>query len=92
MELAQLICDIGDILVSIDSSRVPFKNFREGVGPYGEPQLVRLVKDHLNRLDAYQGRIFTKRAPDLLLRGEWALEFKSRGPMAITGSLRRTGR
>jgi hypothetical protein len=85
MKLVQLISDVADILVAIDSSGVPFKSFREGVGPYGEPQLVRLIKDRLNGLDAYHGGVITKRAPDLLLKGEWALEFKIARPYGDNG-------
>lgn len=85
MELSQVMSDIADILVSIDSSRVPFKSFQGGVGPYGEPQLLRLVKDRLNGLNAYHGRVATRRTPDLLLKGEWALEFKIARPFGDNG-------
>jgi hypothetical protein len=50
MELLQVVSDIADILVAIDSCGVAFKDFQPGVGPYGEPQLVKLVADRLTAL------------------------------------------
>lgn len=55
MELEALVQDIADVLKGIDSSVVPFKSFRPGVGPYGEPPLVKLVAEGLNRLPLYGG-------------------------------------
>jgi hypothetical protein len=42
-DIDTIVQDIADILKRIDSSRVPFKSFQPGVGPYGEPQLMKLV-------------------------------------------------
>ena len=80
-----MTADIANVLVAIDSSGAPFKTFRAGVGPYGEPQLLRLVADGLNGLTAYHGTVATKRTPDLLVRGQWALEFKIARPFGDNG-------
>lgn len=85
MELLQVISDISDSLVAIDSSGVRFKEFQIGVGPYGEPQLVKGVADRLSALDRYAGLVATKRTPDLLVKGEWALEFKITRPFGDNG-------
>lgn len=85
MELKQLIEDIASACVAIDRSNAPFKKFRPGVGPYGEPQLVRAIARHLNTLPAYQGTAQTKRTPDLLITGSWALEFKLARPFGDNG-------
>jgi hypothetical protein len=85
VELSQIIVDVANVLVAIDSSRVPFKAFRAGVGPYGEPQLLRHVADGLNGLNAYHGTVATKRTPDLLVKGQWALEFKIARPFGDNG-------
>jgi hypothetical protein len=87
MELSQVVFDIADILFDIDSSRAPFKTFGAGVGPYGEPQLVRLIKDRLNLRNAYRGAVVTKRTPDLLLKAHWALEFKIVRPFGDNGKV-----
>lgn len=87
MELQQVAADIAAGLVAIDRSRVPFKQFQPGVGPYGEPQLVRSHATHLNALDAYLGLVATKRVPDLLIRGYWALEFKIARPFGDNAQL-----
>ncbi|HEV2246913.1 MAG TPA: hypothetical protein VGW37_09715 [Terriglobia bacterium] len=85
MSLGQVVSDIADACVKIDTSGLPFKSFRTGVGPYGEPQLVRLLVDHLNDLPDYAGRAKTKRTPDLLLTDLWALEFKIARPFGDNG-------
>lgn len=76
----QLTDNIADALVSLDNSRVPFKEFQPGVGPYGEPQLVKHVAKYLSNLAAYRGMAASKRNPDLLISGMWALEFKIARP------------
>jgi len=45
MNLMGLVEDIADALKAIDSSGLPFKSFQPGIGPYGEPQLVKLVAE-----------------------------------------------
>ncbi len=74
MNLDGVVTDIADALVAIDSSREPFKEFHPGVGPYGEPQLLGRVAKHLNTLARYEGNVRTRRTPDLLIPGCWALE------------------
>lgn len=85
MSLGQIVSDIADACVKIDTSGVPFKLFRTGVGPYGEPQLVRLIANHLNDVPNYAGRAKAKRTPDLLITGLWALEFKIARPFGDNG-------
>jgi hypothetical protein len=80
LQLADIISDIADQLVAIDSSGVPFKTFKLGVGPYGEPQLIREIARRLNNRDEYSGSVVTKRTPDLLIKGHWAIEFKIARP------------
>ncbi len=77
--------DIADAIKDIDASELPFKQFQRGVGPYGEPQLVKLIAGRLNRLPRYQGRAATRRTPDLLIAGEWAIEFKLVRPYGDNG-------
>ena len=85
MQLDRVIHDVADALVDIDQSRIPFKQFQPGVGPYGEPQLVRAIAQHLNEFDAYQGAVCTRRCPDLLIRSSWAVEFKLVRPFGDNG-------
>src|SRR5579872_746641 len=80
IELEQIAKDVASALLRLDESGAPFKNFKPGVGSYGEPQLVKAVADYLNQLPAYRRRAKTKRTPDLLISGEWALEFKIARP------------
>src|SRR5437867_10579023 len=85
MELAQVVRDVVDGLVVLDCCGVPFKQFQPGVGPYGEPQLLGAVAKHLNTLPAYGGAVRTKRTPDLVLPGRWALEFNIARPFGDNG-------
>ena len=85
MDLEKVINDIGDVLVDIDSAGTPFKSFQPGVGPYGEPQLLKIIASYLNRLPLYKGRVKTKRTPDLLIAEEWAIEFKIARPFGDNG-------
>lgn len=87
MELDELLTDIADALASIDASRAPFRSFQPGVDPYGEPQLVKLVADYLNRLPKYHGTVCTRRTPDLLIPKEWAVEFKIARPFGDNGKV-----
>jgi hypothetical protein len=87
VELSELMNDVADELVAIDSSRTPFKQFQLGVGPYGEPQLVRELAQRLSVRPGYVGRVVTKRTPDLLIQGDWAIEFKIARPFGDNGKL-----
>jgi hypothetical protein len=85
MDLSQLVDDVANALVAIDSSGVPFKQFQNGVGPYGEPQLMRALVQRLVELPAYRGKTATRRTPDVLIAGHWALEFKLARPFGDNG-------
>lgn len=84
-DLNEIVHDIADALVRVDSSRLRFRGFQPGVGPCGEPQLVKLIATYLNELPKYGGAIRTKRTPDLLITNEWAIEFKITRPFGDNG-------
>lgn len=85
MELRTVVTDIADALKAVDSSREPFKTYLPGVGPYGEPQLLKLVCQHLNSSSRYASFVKTMRTPDLLIKGHWALEVKIVRPFGNDG-------
>jgi hypothetical protein len=85
VELEQVLNDIADVLKEIDNSAGCFKGFQPGVGPYGEPQLVNLVATRLNEVRGYEAGVKTKRTPDLLISGKWALEVKLARPFGDNG-------
>lgn len=85
MKLDELIVDAADALLNLDRSAIPFGNYQPGVGPYGETKLVAAVAKHLNALPPYGAAAVTKRTPDLLLPGQWALEFKIARPFGDNG-------
>jgi hypothetical protein len=73
-------------LRAIDTSGVPHKSFKSGVGPYGEADAIRLALEHMR---AQSPELFsdakTKRLPDVLIPGQWALEFKIIRPFGDNG-------
>ncbi len=85
IQLPTVVDDIANSIVAVDRSRTPFKQFQPGAGPYGEPQLVRAIVDRLNQTTVYAGRTKTKRCPDLLIDGAWALEIKLARPFGDNG-------
>ena len=84
--MQQLIDDIADAVREVDRSGIPFRHFRPGAGPYGEPQLTKLIAQCLaeRHPDRYPG-IKTCRVPDVLVPKLWALEFKIVRPYGDNG-------
>ena len=75
MEL--IVGRFAEALKWIDSSREQYRNFQPGVGPYGEPQVVKKAVEYLRKTHPVEFRgARTKREPDVLIPGRWALEFK----------------
>ena len=82
LELKELVGLIADTLKEFDSSKPKFKNFSPGIGPYGEPQLIRELSLLLSK-KGYPSTI--SRTPDLLFNNEWAIEFKIVRPYGDNG-------
>jgi hypothetical protein len=85
MNLREVLSDVADAIVRIDASGKAFRGFQPGAGPYGEPQLVKLIALELNSLPKYGKSVKTKRTPDLLVPGEWATEVKITRPFGDNG-------
>ncbi|MFZ2096812.1 MAG: hypothetical protein WAV05_09260 [Anaerolineales bacterium] len=82
MTYAELIKVIADILKGFDSEKPVHKAFQPGIGPFGEPQIVKIIAERLNLLDILAQ---TKRLPDLVVQNEWAIEFKIVRPFGDNG-------
>lgn len=84
--MKQLVHDIAEAIRKIDQSGQPFKQFQPGVGPYGEPQLVKLITKHLSTSHPSRyPRVKTCRTPDVLVPSLWAIEFKIVRPFGDNG-------
>jgi hypothetical protein len=83
--LEQIVDAVADALEDIDASGVAFRNFLPGVGPYGEPQLLSEIAKRLNINLPCGGGICTRRTPDLLIPGLWAIECKIARPYGDNG-------
>jgi hypothetical protein len=85
MELVEVVSDIASGLSALDAAGSRFREFQAGVGPFGEPQLVKHIAVYLNGLAKYGGSVQTKRCPDLLIPNEWAIEVKITRPYGDNG-------
>jgi hypothetical protein len=82
MEYFQIVQIIAGILKEFDLEAPVHKAFRPGIGPFGEPQIVRVIADRLTN----QGiAAMTKRTPDLDIEHQWAIEFKIVRPFGDNG-------
>lgn len=73
VELTDIVDAVADLLKNFDTESPGHKSFKPGIGPFGEPQLVREIA---NRLTASGISAATHRTPDMSVRGTWAIEFK----------------
>lgn len=85
MELPEVVTDIATGLSALDGAGSRFREFQPGIGPFGEPQLVKQIATHLNTLKRYGESVRTKRCPDLLIPDEWAIEIKITRPYGDNG-------
>jgi hypothetical protein len=72
MQYTDIVKSIADILKEFDSEKPVHKAFSPGIGPFGEPQIVREIAWRLSSRGIASR---TKRTPDLDIQQEWAIEF-----------------
>lgn len=86
LALTDLVTDLADALAAVDATRAVHKAFQPGIGPFGEADAVRaaLVWLRDSKASAYRA-VQTKRLPDLLVPGEWAVELKVVRPFGDNG-------
>ena len=86
VELSIFLKDFADALKAIDSSGTAHKHFQPGIGPFGEADAIRAALQRMKSVgpDRYPEAV-TKRLPDLLIPGEWAIEFKIIRPFGDNG-------
>jgi len=82
VELEQIVLQIADSLKEFDSSKPVHKIYKPGIGPYGEPQI---VKEIAKRLSSKGATSQTHRTPDMSINNEWAIEFKIVRPFGDNG-------
>ena len=84
MQISELVRVVADTLKQFDAERPTHKSFQPGIGPFGEPQLIKEVARRLS----YQGLdAKTRRTPDLEVGSEWAVEFKIVRPFGNDGNM-----
>jgi hypothetical protein len=86
MPLRVLAADFADALARVDADRLAHKRLSPGIGPYGEADAVRaaLIKLRSAKPETYADAV-VRRVPDLLIPGQWAIEFKVARPFGDNG-------
>lgn len=86
LRLSHVLKDFADALKAIDRRRIAHKDFRPGIGPFGEAIAVKEALKQMKEvpLGRYANAI-TKQFPDLLIPSEWAIEFKIARPFGDNG-------
>lgn len=82
MEFPEIIKIISEVLKEFDQTRPVHKSFLPGIGPFGEPQIVKEIS---NRLTNKGIPSITKRTPDLEVQKNIAIEFKIVRPFGDNG-------
>ena len=77
---------VADLLAGFDQEEPVHENrgrrFKPGIGPFGEPQLVKQIAQ---RIDATGIPAQTRRTPDMAIGQDWAIEFKIVRPFGDNG-------
>ncbi len=74
MDYPKVVKRIADILKEFDSQKPVHKSFKPGIGPFGEPQLVKEISKRLVQ-EGIQAS--THRTPDLVVH-KWAGQARNR--------------
>lgn len=82
MQFSELLIEVANILKEYDCTKPIHKNFKPGIGPFGEPQLVKIISDSLTK-EGIPSK--TRRTPDLEIHNDWAIEFKIVRPFGDNG-------
>lgn len=86
MQLEVLVEDFADALAAVDESGASHKQFKPGIGPFGEADAVRAGLAWLKESQPSRyGAAVTKRLPDLLIPDQWAVELKVVRPFGDNG-------
>ena len=82
MDFSNLVKLIADLLKDFDAEKPIHKQFKPGIGPFGEPQIVSIIAERLSE-KGISSR--SRRTPDLDIQSNWALEFKILRPFGDNG-------
>lgn len=84
--LADAILHIDSCGVAYKSAKPPYREYALGVGPYSETVLCQRIAEYLcGKRDDHCAGTCTKRFPDLLIPGRWAIELKIARPFGDNG-------
>ncbi|GEM_PF-715037 len=86
LTLERFVSHFAAALRDVDVSGASHKQFQPGIGPFGEADAVKAALLVLKAQcpDVYAAAV-TKRQPDLLIPGQWSIEFKIIRPFGDNG-------
>ena len=85
----QLVAKIADLLKAFDSTRPAHKNYKPGIGPFDEPDLVKEIAGHLIKRGIAaktETEVDTAKNIDMVIGNQWIIEFKTARPFNNTGT------
>jgi len=86
LSLAQFTEDFAAALKEVDDDGARHKQFQAGIGPFGEADAEKAALCIMKRRHPERyGTTATKRQPDLLIPGQWKVEFKVVRPFGDNG-------
>ena len=93
MELQEVVTDIAAGLSALDAAGGKFRDFQPGIGPFGEPQLVKAIATYLNSLPRYSESVRTKKnVQTCQFQMNGRSRSKSHGHTATMAKKQKTGR
>jgi hypothetical protein len=86
VDLGEVVRDFAEAFKAVDSAGYTMPPYRPGIGRFTESGAIRLALDHLRQVrpGIYQAAAPRKRC-DLVIPGEWAIEFKVIRPFGDNG-------
>ena len=86
IELRCFIDDFARALYDVDSRGIAHKNYRPGIGPFGESDAIRVALAILKEKNHEKyHKTVTQQQPDLLIPNQWQIEFKILRPFGDNG-------
>ena len=86
IDLKYFIDDFAQALYDVDRNGAAHKNFRPGIGPFGESDAVKAALAILReKCPEKYSKAVTQRQPDFLIPNQWQIEFKILRPFGDNG-------
>lgn len=93
LDLEKIVVDLAEAFKAVDTKKPQCKQWPSGIGAFPEREMVRLALEHLRHQGVdYNSALLEENYPaagrarcDLVIPGEWAIEFKQSGVFVSNG-------